>query len=236
MSLFIGVSPAARGGLSLATLFWNGQWPVSLLSVQRLGSVEDTVNRIVGMVGEWGELSAVGIDAPLTWSGAAGGWREVDGLVRKRLPPWAPRGWVRPPLALPSSVTVQGVALAWSLASEIRQGQLPRHSVIETRSRVSLAQLVPDLSLALTRYASPRVAAPTRQAHVTKIVERFVDAGLVRLELGDAIDGPGLEALIGGLTALGVAIPDAGLVVHELGGGSIRPVGRRPVALLVALP
>ncbi len=233
MALVFGVSPGARGGISLAALYSRGTLPASLLVATTVASIDEALARIVGTVGEWGELGAVGIAAPLTWSGTPRGAREVDALLRKRLPTWAPRSWVRPPVAQPTGIALQGPALTWGLASEIRAGQLPRHSVFECHPRVALARLWPDRRDDILGYVTKNGSAAR---HVAALVEAFADAGILRLEDAPPATAGELEALVAALTALGVSMPEAGFIVHELAGGDLRPVGRRPVVLLESLP
>ncbi len=233
MAVVFGVNPRARAGISLVALYWQDKFPATLVVSRVCEGVDDAVGRIVGTVGEWGELQAVAVAAPLTWSNSAKGVRGADNALKKRLPRWAPRSWVRSPLARPSVVTVQGMALAWAIAEEIRSNQLPRHQLVECHPRFSLAHLWPEAREDILAYAKgPKGDAASVQALVT----RFVEGGLVQLE-ECAIETAGeLDALVAALTALGLAAPDSGLVVHEHVGSELRPVGKRPMAYLVALP
>ena len=45
-----------------------------------------------------------------------------------------------------------------------------------------------------------------------------------------------LDALVCAMVALGLAVPDSGLVITDYPGGDIRPVGKRSVAILQAFP
>lgn len=236
MALVFGVSPSRKGSLGFCALYWQARLPASLIQIGPAATVDETRARLVGLVGEWGELAAVAVASPLTWSGTSRGVRAVDVLLRRRLPAWAPKTWVRSPLTLPSPVAIQGPALAWWLADEIRHNQLPRHALVESQPRVSLVQLWPDRQVAVLGYAAPKATETVRRRHIAELFAAFVDAGIVRPE----VDGPqtpvDLEALVSALTALGVAAPESGLVVHELRGGEIRPIGRRPVVVLAGLP
>jgi hypothetical protein len=231
--LVFGVTPGARGGMALASLFWQGKSPASLIVMASVGTIDEALGRIIGTTGEWGELNAVAIAAPLTWAGTPKGTRPVDIELRKKLPKWAPRTWVRPPLALPSPIVVQGIALTWALASEIRHEQLPKHAVVECHPRLILTRLWPDAKEAILGYAGK---GPAIEHWVERLVAAFTDSGLVRIESEPPKTPVELEAMVAAVTALAIAVPDAGLVVHELAGGDVRPVGKRPVALLEALP
>jgi len=233
MALVFGVTPGARGGMSLAALYWNGKSPASLIVMASVGTIDEALAKIVGTTGEWGELNAVGIAAPLTWAGTPKGTRPVDVELRKSLPKWAPRTWARPPLALPSPIVVQGIALTWALASEIRHEQLPKHAVVECHPRLALTHLWPDARETILGYAGK---GPNIDGCVDKLVTAFTDSGLVRIETERPKTPVELEAMVAAVTALAVAIPDMGLVVHELAGGEVKPVGKRPVVVLEALP
>jgi len=233
MALVFGVTPGARGGMALASLFWQGKPPASLIVTASVGTIDEALGRIIGTAGEWGELSAVAIAAPLTWAGTPKGTRPVDVELRQRLPKWAPRTWVRPPLALPSPIVVQGIALTWALASEIRHEQLPKHAVVECHPRLALTRLWPDANEAIRGYAGK---GPDIDGWVDRLVTSFTDSGVVRIETERPKTPVELEAMVAAVTALAVAVPDTGLVVHELQGGEVRPVGKRPVVVLEALP
>jgi hypothetical protein len=234
MALVFGVAPSVRGGLALGALYWQGKAPASLIVAVSVPSVDEALSRIVGTTGEWGELQAVGIASPLTWSGSPAGVRHVDKALKKRLPKWAPRTWVRGPLNTPSSTTIQGPALTWGLATEIRHGQLPHHAVIECSPKLSLTRLLPDSQEALLGYAGRSAGAAQ---HVRTLLTSFVSTGILRLETEPApTTAFELDALVCALTSLGVAAPDSGIVTHELQGGDLRPVGKRPVVVLEALP
>ena len=136
-------------------------------------------------------------------------------------------------MALPSAVTIQGPALTWAIAEEIRQGQLPHHIVVECHPRLSLALLWPDAQADVLGYAT---AEPAAAKHLAALKANFSDHGIVHFEDRGPQTAGELEALVAALTGLGVAVPDAGLVVHQHTGGDIRPVGKRAVAVLAALP
>jgi hypothetical protein len=233
MALVFGASPGARGGLGLAAIYWSGRPPASLIMATRLGTADEALGRLVGTVGEWGELSAVAVAAPLTWSGGPRGRRAVDAALRKRLPSWAPRTWVRPPLAMPSAVVLQGAALTWGLANEIREGLLPHHTVIEAHPRLALARVFADRRDSVL---GSLAAKDSPEMHVGALVTALAEAGVLRLEAEAPRTSIELEAVVAALAALGVAVPDAGLVTQELSGGEVRPLGKRPVVLLEALP
>ncbi len=236
MPIVFGVNPGGKSNFALATLFWSGQLPASLIATRSLSGVDEALYDIIGVVGEWGELSAVAIDAPLSWGGSPSGWRRSDRLLQKRLPEWAPRTWHRAPNSLPGSVSVQGPALTWGLASEIKAGQLPHHTVLETNARVALALVAPDQKEHLLAAYSSRTEAAERKRHVQEVVGHFVDAGLLRIEAEEPCTAEELDAFACAMTALAVAVPETGLVTHELAGGDIRPVGKRPLVILEALP
>lgn len=233
MAVVFGVRPAPRVGISLVSLYWQSKLPATSILSMTVPSVAAAIDQIIGTVGEWGELSAVAIAAPLTWSSAPNGRREVDDILRKRLPRWASRSWLRPPASLSSAVTVQGAALALALASEIRQDQLPHHTVVECHPRLTLARLWPDASTSVVGYLRGTKENPR---HVDALLTQFVDAGIVNLDDHRPHNAGELEALAAALTALGVAVPDVGFVVQQHVGGDLRPVGKRAIAMLAALP
>src|SRR5579872_3791711 len=106
--IFVGVDPGGKKRFAEATLFFSQRLPVSLISSRIHSSVDDIIAQVVGVVGEWSELSAIAIAAPLTWSGVASGWRKCDKLARETLPNWMPKTWWRPPNVLPGTIAVQG--------------------------------------------------------------------------------------------------------------------------------
>ncbi|MBN1960914.1 MAG: DUF429 domain-containing protein [Deltaproteobacteria bacterium] len=234
MGVVFGIRPAPRVGISVVSLYWQAKLPAMSILATTVPSVTSAMSQIIGTVGEWGELSAIAIAAPLTWSGAKHGRRAIDNVLRQNLPRWASRTWVRLPLAQSSAVTVQGTAIALSLANEIRQGQLPHHAVVECNPRYSLAYLWPDFSQSVLEYLR---GTKEDQNHIEKLLQQFHDAGVVRYEEDHRPQNAGeLEAFAAALTALGVAEPQMGLVVQQHAGGDIRPVGKRVVATLLALP
>jgi hypothetical protein len=233
MAVVFGVRPAPRAGISLVSLYWQSKLPATSILSVTVPSVEAALCQIIGTVGEWGDLSAVAVAAPLTWSLALHGRREVDDILRKRLPRWASRTWLRYPGATAGAVAVQGPALVLALAAEIRQNQLPHHTVVECHPRLTLARLWPDSSASVTGYLRGSKENPR---HIASLLAQFSDAGIVHFEDRGPHNAGELEALVAALTALGVAVPDAGLVVQQHAGGQVRPVGKRAVAVLAALP
>jgi predicted nuclease with RNAse H fold len=198
--------------------------------------VHAVLNEVMGVVGEWGELSAAAIDAPLTWAGTPTGVRHADELLQKRVPDWVPATWFRPPNALPGAVAIQGPALTWAMKVETKLGNLPEHDIYETHPRASLSRTARDLKASILGYRNRDLKDATRRKHIATLVERFVDSGNVALEAPAPTIAEELEALVSALTALGVTYPQSGLVTHVVGGGPIRPVGTRQIAILDALP
>ena len=236
MAIVIGVNPGGRNAFATAALYWNKRLPASLINVESFSCVDEAMTRIIGVVGEWGELAAVAVDAPLTWSGSLNGVRPCDVLVKKRVPAWAPRTWHKSPTSLSGNIAMQGPALAWSLAHEIKTGALPQHTLIETNPKVSLALALAGLKESVLGYSASKSSAASKLEHVEQLVTHFVDAGILKLEVAGPRTGDGLEALVCALVALAVTAPEAGLVTQELAGGDIRPLGARKVVLLEALP
>ncbi len=232
----MGIDPGGKNRFAASTLYYNGRLPASLIASKVHSGVDDVLADVVGQTGEWSELTAVAIAAPLTWSGVPSGWRNCDVVARRLLPDWVPKSWWRPPNVLSGAVAVQGPALAWALAREIKGGVLPQHKTFETHPRASLALVACDLRAAILGYQRREATAAEQRKHVARIVEHFVDAGIVRIETKPPVTGDELQGLICALTALGACAPETGLVVHELEGGDIRPVGKRSLALLKALP
>src|SRR5687768_1079421 len=104
MAIVFGVHPGGKNAFALAALYYSGRLPASLVATRSVSSVAEAKDYLVGVVGEWGDqLSVVAVNAPLTWSGGASGWRPSDLALRKRLPDWAPRTWYRAPTALPGT-------------------------------------------------------------------------------------------------------------------------------------
>jgi len=234
--IFIGVSPGGRGRFAVTALYFNGRLPASIIATMVQSGVDEVLGRVVGLVGEWSELSGVAIAAPLTWSGVQSGWRDCDAEAKRLLPAWAPKSWWRPPNVLPGSIAVQGPALAWALAREVKGGVLPQHRLYETHPRTSLALAAGDLKAAILAYRAPGTPAAQRRKHIARLLETFRDAGAVKSEVDPPESPDELDALICAVTALGAVAPESGLVVHELAGGDIRPVGKRALAILKALP
>jgi hypothetical protein len=236
MAVFVGVNPGGRNKFAVSALFYTGRLPVMFVGARSHSGVEAALKNLVGIAGEWGELGAVAIAAPLTWSGAPNGLRPCDLALRAMLPDWAPQTWVRAPNSLPGAIAVQGPALAWALAQEVRGGLLPKHKMLETHPAVSLANVGRHLQREILAYRKPGLNVASRRRHVDRLVEGFVDAGLVRLELGPPKTHEELDALVCSLTALAVGAPDCGLVTEQLEAGDIRPLGNRPAVVIRALP
>ncbi len=236
MAIVFGVNPGGKNSFASAALFWSGRLPASLVALDTSSSVEEAKLHIIGVVGEWGDLAAVAIDAPLTWSGELNGWRASDHALKKRMPSWASSQWHRAPTSLAGSIGVQGPALAWCLASEIKGGALPQHTMVETNPRVCLALVAPALQDSLLAYTAHKTPRTQKREAVERLVTHFVESGVVKLEAPAPQTPEELEALVCAVVALGVAAPDSGLVTHELPGGEIRPLGARPIVLLEALP
>jgi hypothetical protein len=72
---------------------------------------------------------------------------------------------------------------------------------------------------------------------VQTLLAAFGSTGILRVE-SEVVPTTAqeLDALVCAFTALGVAAPDSGIVINELQGGDLRPVGKRPVVVLEALP
>jgi hypothetical protein len=233
-SVLIGVHPGGKLKFAVCALFWNGKLPVSVFRARSYSSVDDVLADIVGIQGEWGSLAGIAIDAPLTWSGAPSGWRNADLTLRKTLPKWVPKTWIRPPTTISGAVSVQGPALGWALAQEIKNGQLPEHSLIETNPRLSLAAVASDLKDSVIAYRG-RNAELVPDA-IKRLAHRFEETGVAKIEEEPPKTAEELDAFVCALVALGRAHPDSGLVLTEYQGGEIRPLGRRQLALLKGLP
>ena len=236
-SVLIGVHPGGKLKFAVCALYWNGKLPVSVFRARSYSSVDDVLADIVGIQGEWGSLAGIAIDAPLTWSGAPSGWRTCDLKLRQDMPRWVPKTWIRPPTTIPGASSVQGPALGWALAQEIKIGTLPEHGLVETNPRLSLAAVASDLKEAVLGYRS-RTGNPESVANAIKVLaNRFEETGVVMFEEGAPPKTPDeLDAFVCALVALGRAHPDCGLVLSDWHGGEIRPIGRRHVALLKGLP
>ncbi len=236
MGVVIGAHPGGRSKYAVSALFYGANLPALMFRSRAYSGTDEVLADIVGTYGEWGELAAVAIDAPLTWAGGQSGWRDCDLEIRERLPGWVPRTWIRPPNAISGAIGVQGPALAWSLAQEIRSGQLPKHRVVETNPRVGLARIAPDLRDAILTYREPKQSAKSRRAALDALLTRFTDAGLITLEDTPPASSSELDALICAIVALANAHPETGLIVQSFTGGDIRPVGQREVSLLYGIP
>jgi len=234
MSIFFGATPGRKGQFGVAALYFKDQLPASVLRLRAVACVDDALREIIAVAGEWSEMSAVGVAAPLSWDGSARGLRPCDHEILERLPTWAPRPWVRSAVALPGAVALQGPALAWALANEIKSGQLPKHAVFETLPRASLALLAPEHKSDLLLLSG----RPTPAAHakaVARLLARLTDSNIVRFDVPPPTTLFALEAVVSALIALAVTSPALGLVTRELDGGNLRPLGARPVVLLEAL-
>lgn len=236
MSVLIGVHPGGRMKFAVCALFWNGRLPVSLFRARSYSGVDDVLADIVGVQGEWGSLAGIAIDAPLTWSGAPSGWRACDLNLRQTLPSWVPKTWIRPPTTIPGATAVQGPALGWALAQEIKNGQLPEHGLVETNPRLSLASIASDLREAVLGYRGRDATPESTAAHIKRLVERLEETGIIRIEEEPPKTPDELDALACAVVALARAYPETGLVLGEWQGGDIRPIGRRQVAILRGLP
>ena len=236
MSILVGVSPGGQGHFAVCSLFWPGKLPALLIRSRVYSGVDAALDDIVGVCGEWGELGAVVINAPLSWSGSPGGWRPADKLLARIAAPWMPRSWFRAPNAMPGAIAVQGAALAWVLSQEIKSGHLPSHRLLETHGRLALARIADDLRSELMTYRDRRHPAETRKRAAATLAERCVDTGLIRLETEPPTASDEVDALAACVVGLGANYPETGLMIEELAPGDIRPVGRRPIAVLQALP
>lgn len=235
MPILLGIRPGGRDGFAVVALFWTGRPPVQMIAAHTLSGVQAVTNEIMGVVGEWGELTAATVDAPLTWSGTPTGRREADDKLRALVPSWVPKTWFRSPNALPGAVAVQGPAVTWALAVEAKRGNIPVHKLLECHSRASLARTVPELKASVLGYRSPKLSRGTRQRHVERLLRHLSESGNVKFEVNPPKNAEELEALVCAMTALAIAFPESGLVAHEVPGSEIRPVGRRNIAILDAL-
>jgi hypothetical protein len=236
MAIVFGAHPGGKNAFALAGLYYNGRLPASLIVTRSFSSVGEAKNHIVGVVGEWGGLDVVGIDAPLSWSPDPSGVRACDVTLKKRLPGWAPRTWYKAAGSMPAAQSVQGPALAWALADEFKHQQLPQHQIVETPARLSLSIACQERKDDLLKLAD-RTAKDTRPKLAARLVEHFVESGVLRVEVDTPVaTSEGIEAIMSAVTALAVAAPDIGLVTPPLDGGTLRPFGTRPVVVLEALP
>lgn len=233
-SVLIGVHPGGRLKFAVCALYWNGKLPVSVFRARSYSGVDDVLADIVGVQGEWGALSGIAIDAPLTWSGAPSGWRACDLELRKHLPSWVPKTWIKAPTTIPGAIAVQGPALGWTLAQEIKLGTLPEHGLVETNPRISLAAVASDLKESVLAYRGRDTAAVPDA--IRRLVGRFEETGVARIDEEPPKTADELDAFVCSLVALGRAHPESGLVLSDYQGGEIRPLGRRQVAILKGLP
>jgi hypothetical protein len=236
MPILIGAHPGGRNSFAVCALWWTGRLPAGVVGVRSYSGVDAVCKDIMGVFGEWGELTAAGIDAPLTWSGTPNGWRPCDLAVKDLTPDWAPSNWHRAPNQLPGTIGVQGPALTWAMAAEAKRGTLPEHQVFETNPRVSLARITPDNRAGVIGYRKRETASPARKKHVEKLAERLTDAGMVKYEVPPPVTADELDALISALSVLAISFPECGILSRSLEGGEIRPVGKRSLVILDGLP
>lgn len=236
MSVVVGVRPGGRNKFAVACLYWPGKLPASLVECRVYSGVDEVAGHIVGLTGEWGQIDSLALDAPLSWSGSTNGWRSCDLELKKFAPEWFPKTWLKPSNNLPGSQVVQGPALIWSLAKETKVGTIPKIEVIETHSRASLALTMRDKKEAILGYRQrgSKVAERLSQAH--KLINRFIDTGILKMETDLPHSEDAFEALVCSVVALGVSHPESGLQTQMWMGGDIRPVGTRSLAVLSALP
>ncbi len=236
MSVLIGAHPGGKNRYAVCGLFYGGTLPALLFRSRAYSGTQDVLSEIVGAAGEWGGLAAVAIDAPLTWSGGTSGWRDADEALRTLWPEWLPTRWLKPPNALTGAVAVQGPALAWSLAREIRNEILPPHRVVETHPRLGLARIGEKCRDAVLTYRDNTARPEARKKAISTLLDRFIDAGVVQLEDRPPKNHAELDALVAAVVALGTAFPESGVVVSSHPGSELRPVGDRPVNILDRLP
>lgn len=236
MSVYIGVHPGGRSSFAVCSLFWQGRLPAWLFRYRVYSSVQEVLNDIIGVHGEWGEISGVAVDAPLTWAPTPGGVRQSDIMLRALLPPWVPATWVRAPNSRVGAATIQGPALIWAMAREAKLGTLPLPAFVEAHPRASLARIAGDLKTPVLGYRNRKLTKATRAKHVSALVDRLVDPGMIKLEVGRPTTADELDALVCALTALGCGAPESGLVTRELPSDDIRPVGKRSLLIIDALP
>jgi predicted nuclease with RNAse H fold len=207
-----------------------------LFNYRVYSSVQEVLDDIVGVYGEWGDISGVAVDAPLTWAAAPGGVRESDIQLRALLPGWAPNTWVRAPNSQVGASVIQGPALVWAMAREAKLGTLPLPAFYEAHPRASLVRIAGDLRDAVLGYRNRKLAAAAQAKHVGTLVDRLVNPGILKLEVGKPKTSDELDALMCAMTALACGAPECGLVVRELPAEQIRPVGERSLMILDALP
>jgi len=235
MSIFLGVRPGGRNRFAVSALYCTGRLPGRLILSKSCTGVEEVLIQVLGVAGEWGELTAGAVEAPLSWSGSPTGRRDADDLIHKKVPAWAPSTWFRSPNATPGSVAIQGPALTWALAYEVKNGDMPKHEMYETHPRASLALCMRDLKEAVVGYRDPKTTAKDKHAHIARIVARLVDAGAVAPEIALPATAPELDAMVAAITVMGATMPDTGLVTHRFVGGGIRPLGNRSIIILDGL-
>ena len=236
MAILVGVQPGGKGNFAVCALYWSGKLPAIVFKARSYNGVDDVLADIIGTTGEWGTLTQVAIAAPLSWSGTPSGWRRCDKQLLKTLPKWVPKTWLRAPNSLPGAISVQGPALTWAMAKEAKQEQLPPHGVVETMPRLCLANVASDMQSAVLGYRRRDVSAAKRQEHVAALLQRVCEPGFIRVDEEPPQSHDELDALVCAMVALGVAVPDSGLVITDYQGGDIRPVGKRSVSILQAFP
>lgn len=236
MAVMIGAHPGGRNKYAISALYFPGQLPALAFKAHSFSGTDEVLGAIVGTYGEWGELATVAIDAPLTWSGDASGWRGCDHSARAEAPTWVPKTWIRPPNTLSGATAVQGPALAWALAQEIKNGILPKHQLFETHARLCLSRIAAHHRQAVLGYRDRKSTAAQRREHVTTLLASLTEAGVLRIEDDPPETPEELDALVSALVALANAHPECGLVAKNWPGGEIRPVGKRSLSLLYGLP
>lgn len=234
--MVLGIIPGRKGKFALCALFHKPDSPPSVVNMTSLTSVEHALQTVVGVVGEWTELSATVIAAPLSWSAACDGWRGCDLSLRKRMPAWVPRAWVRAPNAVLGTVSMQGPALALAMANEIRIGQLPRHRLLETNPRVSLALALPDAQNDIRACFAQAGSLDASAAAAKRICARLIDKRLLAFDVPQPTSPHEIEAIVAALTGLAHVSPDFGLPTAHWAGGDLRPLGKRPLVVLDAIP
>lgn len=235
MAIVLGIRPGGRYSFAVAALYWTGKLPGKLVAIRSHSGVQAVLDDLMGIVGEWGELTAAAVDAPLTWNGSPTGWRKCDDKLREMLPEWAPKSWIRSPNAMPGAVGIQGPALTWSMALEKRHGNLPEYRLFESHPRLSMARAFRDAKKQLIGYRQSKTPAEEKRAHIDYLLDRFVDAGALSIETDRPSSVEELEATVCAITAMGDAFDASGIVTHRIEGGVIRPVGRRDIVILSGL-
>jgi predicted nuclease with RNAse H fold len=236
MAILVGVQPGGKGKFAVCAVYWSGTLPGIVVSARAHSGVDEVLAHILGISGEWDVLNMVAIASPLTWSGSHSGWRKCDKQLRKSMPSWAPDVWFRAPNNLPGSISVQGPALTWAMAKEAKLGQLPAHGVVETHPRACLAHIASDMRHAVLGYRKRDATPATQKKHIDALTARLTEPGILRFDVGQPQTSDELDALVCAMVALGVGVPECGLVMQELAGGDIRPVGKRSLMILSAFP